>query len=164
MLHFQIVASLAIREQRGQIAKATALLSLIVMIPSLSSAAIYKCTTPNGGITYTDVPCAPETKTQKIDPAQPQWLIESTTINTAPAVTDANSQSQPEVLATLCAIDEFSVWLKAQRRFLPERDVRTAKFIRFSKLCRSALHLPDVAASVLESSPKPILASTARAE
>jgi hypothetical protein len=162
MLHFRIVASLTTRGQRSQIARAIAFLSLIV-IPSLSSAAIYKCTAPDGGITYTDAPCAPETKTQTIDPAKPQWLVESPILNTASAVTDVNSQSQPEVLANLCATDEFSVWLKAQRRSLPERDIRTAKFIRFSKLCRRALHLPDVAASLPESSPKPILASTAGA-
>jgi hypothetical protein len=31
---------------------------------------------------------------------------------------------------------------------LPERDARTAKFIRLSYLCRRALHLPDVAAPI----------------
>jgi hypothetical protein len=142
MLHIQIIASPAGGTQRNQIARALTFLSL-VLIPSLGSAAIYKCTAQDGGITYTDAPCTPDTKTQTIDPATPQWLIESSpTLNTNPAVSDVNSQSQPEILASLCAADEFSVWLKAQRHALPERDVRTAKFIRFSKLCRRALHLP----------------------
>jgi hypothetical protein len=69
-------------------------------------------------------------------------------MSTSPALLDAKSQSQPEILAILCANDEFKVWLKAQRDSLPERDVRTAKFIRLSYLCRRALHLPDVAAPI----------------
>ena len=121
-----------------------ALLSL-GLIPSLSSAAIYKCTAPDGGITYTDAPCAPDTKMQTIDPAKPTWLIEaSPTPNMIPAVVDDKLQDQPEALAALCAADEFGFWLKVQRGPLPERDVRLAKFIRFSKLCRSALHLPNL--------------------
>jgi Domain of unknown function (DUF4124) len=161
MLH---IASLATRTQSSPIARAAVFLALI-LIPSLSSAAIYKCTAQDGAITYTDTPCAPDTKSQPIDPATPAWLIEGSAIlNTTAAVPDAQSQSQPEILATLCATDEFAVWLKAQRHSLPEADTRTAKFIRLSKLCRRALHLPDVAASVPESPPKPVLASAAGAE
>jgi hypothetical protein len=162
MLHIRLVASLAARTQSPRIARAVAFLSLILM-PSLGSAAIYKCTAQDGGITFTDTPCAPDTKSQPIDPAT-LWLTESSaTLNTAPAVPDVKSQSQPEILASLCAADEFSVWLKAQRHSLPEADVRTAKFTRFSKLCRRALHLPDVAAPVPESPSKPVLASAAGA-
>ena len=124
----------------------TAFLALI-LIPSLSSAAIYKCTAPDGSITYTDEPCPVDTTTQYIDPAAPSWLNESSqNVNPTVAIPDANSQSQPEILAILCANDEFKFWLKAQRHGLPERDVRTAKFIRFSYLCRRALHLPGIAA------------------
>jgi hypothetical protein len=163
MLHIPIVASFTAQSQMSQIARATVFLSLI-LIPSLSSAAIYKCTAQDGGITYTDTPCAPDTKSQSIDlAATPLWLTESSpTLNTTPAVPDAKSQSQPEILATLCAADEFSVWLKAQHS-LPEADTRTAKFIRLSKLCRRALHLPDLAAPAPESPPKPVLASAAGA-
>jgi hypothetical protein len=128
------------------ITRATASLALI-LIPSLSSAAIYKCTAQDGSITYTDAPCPADTTTQYIDPAAPPWLNDSSqTMNTIPALPDAKSQSQPEILAILCANDEFKVWLKAQRHSLPEREARTAKFIRLSHLCRRALHLPDVAA------------------
>jgi hypothetical protein len=158
-MHIGIVASLITRTQRSQIVPAIAFVSFI-LIPSLSSAAIYKCTAQDGGITYTDEPCAPDTKTQTIDPAKPPWLIAlSPTLNTTPAVLDENSQSQPEIIASLCAADEFSFWLKVQRGSLPEREVRTAKFIRLSKLCRRALHLPDSAMSVPESPRKPVLAS-----
>ena len=126
--------------------RAIALLGLI-LIPSLSSAAIYKCTAQDGSITYTDTPCPADTTTQYIDPAAPSWLNESSQdMNTAPAITDPKSQSQPEILAILCANDEFKFWLKAQRHSLPERDARTAKFVRLSYLCRRALHLPEVAA------------------
>jgi hypothetical protein len=143
MLHIRIAASPTPRTQRSQLAGGIALLAL-VLLPSLSSAAIYKCTAQDGGITYTDGPCASDTKTQTIDPAKPPWLTEpSPTLNTAALESDVSSQAQPEILAILCANDEFSVWLKAQRRSLPERDVRTAKFIRLSKLCRRALHLPE---------------------
>jgi hypothetical protein len=69
-------------------------------------------------------------------------------MNTTPALPDAKSQSQPEIIAILCANDEFTVWLKAQRHSLPERDARTAEFIRISYLCRRALHLPDVAVPI----------------
>jgi hypothetical protein len=131
---------------RSTITRATAFLALI-LIPSLSSAAIYKCTAPDGSITYTDAPCPADTTTQYIDPGAPSWLNESSqNANTTAAISDANSQSQPEILAILCADDEFKFWLRAQRHGLPERDARTAKFIRFSYLCRRALHLPDVAA------------------
>ena len=159
MLHIRIIASLTSRAQRSQIVPAVALLSLS-LIPSLSSAAIYKCTAQDGGITYTDAPCGPDTKTQTIDPANPPWPNESSpSLNAIPTVPDEKSQSEPEILATLCAADEFSFWLKAQRGPLPERDVRTAKFVRLSKLCRRALHLADVATAVPESSRKPLLAS-----
>src|ERR1700690_61192 len=136
------VGSLAARTQQSIITRATAFLSLI-LIPSLSSAAIYKCTAQDGSITYTDEPCPADTATQNIDPAAPPWRNEpSQTMNTTPALPDAKSQSQPEIIAILCANDEFKVWLKAQRRSLPERDARAAKFIRLSYLCRRALHLP----------------------
>jgi hypothetical protein len=139
------VGSLAARMQRSRITRATAFLALI-LIPSLSSAAIYKCTAQDGSITYTDAPCPAETTTQYIDPAAPSWLNKSSQIvNTTAGFPDADYESQPEILAILCANDEFKVWLKAQRHGLPEREVRTAKFIRFSNLCRRALHLPGVA-------------------
>jgi hypothetical protein len=149
-LRYQIsaVGSLAARTQRSTMTRAIAFLSLI-LIPSLGSAAIYKCTAQDGGITYTDEPCPADTTTQHIDPAAPPWLNESSqTLNATPALPDAKSQSEPEIIAMLCANDEFKVWLKAQRHSFPERDVRTAKFIRLSNLCRRALHLPDVPAPI----------------
>ena len=101
------VGSLAARTQRSTITRAIAFLSLI-LIPSLGSAAIYKCTAQDGGITYTDEPCPADTATQYIDPAAPPWLNESSqTMNATPALPDAKSQSQPEILAILCANDEF---------------------------------------------------------
>ena len=62
------VGSVAARTQQSIITGATAFLSLI-LIPSLSSAAIYKCTAQDGGITYTDEPCPADTTTQYINPA-----------------------------------------------------------------------------------------------
>jgi Domain of unknown function (DUF4124) len=145
------MGSRAARTQQCMITRAAAFLSLI-LIPSLSSATIYKCTAQDGGITYTDEPCPPDATTQHIDPAAPPWLNDSPqstdTANTAPAFPDPNSQSQPEIIAALCANDEFKFWLKAQRHSLPERDARTAKFIEISNLCRRALHLPGVAAPI----------------
>jgi hypothetical protein len=140
------------------ITRATAFLALI-LIPSLSSAAIYKCTAQDGSITYTDAPCPADTTTQYIDPAAPPRLNESSQImNTSATLPDVNYESQPEILAILCANDEFKVWLKAQRHGLPDRDVRTAKFIRFSYLCRRALHLPDVAPPTPQTLLKRVLA------
>jgi hypothetical protein len=154
MRAIRAVSSLAAPTQRSTITRATAFLALI-LIPSLSSAAIYKCTAQDGSITYTDAPCPADTTMQYIDPAAPPWLNESSqTMNTPPELPDAKSQSQPEILAILCANDEFKVWLKAQRHSLPERDARTAKFIRLSHLCRRALHLPDVAVNSQPSDPK----------
>lgn len=142
------VGGLAARTLRSTIPRAIAFLSLI-LIPSLGSAAIYKCTAQDGGVTYTDELCPADTSMQYIDPAAPPWLNDSLqTMNTTPALPDAKSQSQPEILAILCAYDEFKVWLKAQRHSLPERDVRTAKLIRFNNLCRRALHLPVVAVTL----------------
>ena len=136
------------------VSRGAAILS-IMLIPSLSSAAIYKCVAQDGGITYTDEPCPADTTTQYIDPAAPPWLNESSqTASTTPADSDAKSQSQPEIIASLCADDEFRVWLKAQRQSLPERDARTAKFIEISNLCRRALHLPDVAAPIPQTRPE----------
>jgi hypothetical protein len=151
------VGSLAARPRRSTITRATAFLSLI-LIPSLGSAVIYKCTAQDGGITYTDSPCPADMTTQYIDPAAPAWLNEtSQTMNTSPAFPDAKSQSQPEIIAILCANDEFKVWLKAQRHSLPERDARTAKFMELSNLCRRALHLPDVAAPIPQTPLKRVL-------
>jgi hypothetical protein len=142
MQGIRAVGNLAARRQRSTITRATAFLAFI-LIPSLSSAAIYKCTAQDGSITYTDEPCPADTTTQSIDPALPSWLSESSqNMNTSPALPDAKSQSRPEFIAILCANDEFKFWLKAQRNSLPERDARTAKFIHFSYLCRRALRLP----------------------
>jgi hypothetical protein len=153
MLDIRAVGSLVARTQRSTITRVTAFLALI-LIPSLSSATIYKCTAQDGSITYTDTPCPEDTTTQNIDPAAPPWLNESSeTMNPTEALTDGKSQSPPEILANLCANDEFKVWLKAQRHSLPERDTRTAKFIRLSYLCRRALHLRDVGAPI---SPLPL--------
>ena len=69
-------------------------------------------------------------------------------MSTTAVLLDAKNESQPEILAILCANDEFKFWLKAQRHGLPDRDVRTAKLIRFSYLCRRALRLPDVATPI----------------
>jgi hypothetical protein len=151
------VGSLPPRTQQSIIIRATAFLSLI-LIPSLSTAAIYKCIAKDGAITYTDEPCPADTTAQYIDPAAPPWLNESPqTMNAAPAFPDAKSQSQPEIIATLCANDEFKFWLKAQRHSLPERDARAAKFIEISNLCRRALHLPDVAAPISQTPSKRVL-------
>ena len=139
---------LAARTQRSTITRAAAFLGLI-LVPSLSSAAIYKCTAQDGSITYTDEPCPADTATQSIDPAAPAWLNDSSqTMDASPTLPDATSQSQPEIIAVLCAKDEFKVWLKAQRHSMPERDARSAKYSEISRLCRRALHLPDVAVSI----------------
>src|ERR1700749_2563115 len=115
MREIRAVSSLAARSQRSTFTRASAFLALI-LIPSLSSAAIYKCTAQDGSITYTDAPCPADTTTQYIDPAAPSWLNESSqNMNTTPALPDAKSQSQPEIIAILCANDEFKFWLKAQR-------------------------------------------------
>jgi Domain of unknown function (DUF4124) len=147
MRDIRAVDRLAPRTQRSSIARAVAFLAL-TLIPSLGSAAIYKCTAQDGGITYTDVPCPADTTRQYVDPAALAWLDEaSQTLDATRALPDA-SQSEPEIMAILCANDEFKFWLKAQRHGLPERDVRAAKFMRLSYLCRRALHLPDVAAPI----------------
>ena len=70
MRDIQAVGSLAFRTQRSTITRATAFLALI-LLPSLGSAAIYKCTAQDGSITYTDAPCPDDTTTQYIDPAAP---------------------------------------------------------------------------------------------
>ena len=140
------MGSLADRTRQTIIARAAAILAFI-LIPSLSSAAIYKCTAQDGAITYTDEPCPADMSARSIDPTVLPWLNDSSQ-PPAPAFPDANSQSEPEILAVLCADDEFKFWLKAQRHSLPERDARTAKFIEISKLCRKALHLPLVAAAI----------------
>lgn len=151
------VRSLTARTQRSTITRATAFLALI-LIPSLGSAAIYKCTAEDGSITYTDTPCPADTTTQYIDPAVPSWLNESSqTMTTIPALSDAKTQSQPEIIAILCANDEFKWWLKARRQSLPERDALTARFIEISNLCRRALHLPDAAAPIPQTPLKRVL-------
>ena len=148
MREIRAVGSLAARTQRSTITRATAFLALI-LTPSLSSAAIYKCTAQDGSITYTDAPCPADTTTQYIDLAAPSWLNESSqNTTTTAALRDAKPQSEPEILAILCANDEFKFWLKAQRHGLPEQDARTAEFVRLSYLCRRALNLPDVAAPI----------------
>ena len=158
MRNIPTLTSLAARTQPRTITRATVFLALI-LIPSLSSAAIYKCTAQDGSITYTDTPCPTDTTTQYIDPASRPDLNESALVmDSTPELPDANSQSQPEIIAVLCANDEFKVWLKAQRRSLPEREVRTAKFIELSNLCRRAMHLPVGATPI---SPTPLNQRTA---
>ena len=144
------VGTLAARTQ-GRIALRAVAFLWFIMIPSLGSAAIYKCTAQDGSLTYTDIPCSADTTTQQVDPSAPAWLNESwLTMNTAAALRDAKFQSRAEIIAAFCANDEFRVWLKAQRQGLPERDTRAARFVEITKLCRKALHLPVVAAAVLQ--------------
>jgi hypothetical protein len=142
----QILEYFATREQPSSMRFAAAFLALL-LIPSLSSAAIYKCTAQDGSVTYTDEPCPADTTTLYIDPIALASLNESS--ESTPALADTPAQSQPELLAALCANDEFRVWLKAKRDYLPERDVRTAKLIELNNLCRRALHLPVVAAPMV---------------
>lgn len=144
MRAIRAAGSLATQTQRSSVIGAAVFLALI-LTPSLSSAAIYKCTDLDGSVTYTDVPCPANTTKQYIDPAMPSWLYESPQNANTAALSNAKSQSEPEILAILCANDEFAFWLSAQRHGLPDRDARTAKFVRLSYLCRRALHLPDVA-------------------
>jgi hypothetical protein len=144
------VGSVAARKRRRTITRASTFLGFI-LIPSLGSATIYKCTGQDGSITYTDAPCPADTTTQYIDTAAPPWLDESSqTMTTTSALPDAKSSSQPEIIAILCANEEFKVWLKAQRHSLPERDALTAKYVEISNLCRRALHLPVVATRIPE--------------
>jgi uncharacterized protein DUF4124 len=153
MRDVRVVGSLTVRTQRSTATRAAAFLAFI-LIPSLSSAAIYKCTAQDGSITYTDAPCPLDTTTQYFDPMARLRLNESSqTMNNTAVFSDAAYESQPEILAILCANDEFKVWLKAQRHGLPERDVRTAKFIRFNNLCRRALHLAGVAPPIPQTPP-----------
>jgi hypothetical protein len=150
MPNIRAVGNLTARPKRRKSIRAPACLALI-LIPSLSSAAIFKCTAEDGSITYTDAPCPADMTTQYIDPAAPPSLNEpAQTMNTSAALPEMTYESQPEILAILCANDEFTVWLKAQRHGLPERDVRKAKFIRLSILCRRAMHLADVAPQMLQ--------------
>jgi hypothetical protein len=142
----QVFEYLATRGQPSFVPFAAAFLALL-LIPSLSSAAIYKCTAQDGSITYTDEPCPADTTTLYVDPVALASLNES--FEGPPALAHTPAQSQPELLAALCANDEFKVWLKAKRDSLPERDVRTAKLIELNNLCRRALHLPVVAAPMV---------------
>jgi hypothetical protein len=136
------VAAFDLYSMHSRVTPAAALLALI-LIPSLSSAAIYKCTAQDGGITYTDAPCPADTTVQSIDPAAPSWLNDSSQdMDTSAALPDEKPKSQLEILAVLCANEEFKFWLKSQRNGLPERDARKAKFIHIGNLCRRALHLP----------------------
>ena len=151
MRDIRAAGSVAPRAQRSTITRATAFLAFI-LVPSLGSATIYKCTGQDGSITYTDAPCPADTTTQYIDTAAPPWLDESSqTIATTAALTDAKSPLQPEFIALLCANDEFRVWLKAQRHSLPEREALAAKFVEISKLCRRALHLSVVVTPIRQS-------------
>jgi hypothetical protein len=157
MLDIPAFVCLAAQAQRSTFARATALVAFI-LIPSLSSAAIYKCTGQDGTITYTDEPCPADTATQYIEPASRSSPSESfQPANNTSTIPDAKLQPQPEIIAVLCANDEFRVWLKAQRQFLPERNVRTAKFIEISNLCRRALHLPVDAAPISQTRLKRVL-------
>ena len=147
----------AVRTKPSTSTIAAAFLSLF-LIPSLGSATIYKCTAEGGSITYTDTPCPSDTTTQYINPSAPQQLADySQMFDYSAAVPDGKYESQPEILAILCANDEFKVWLKAQRHGLPERDVRAAKYNRLSILCRRALHLPDVAPTISQTTTKSVL-------
>ena len=158
----RVLGALAARTPRSSVS-ASALLALI-LIPSLSPAAIYKCTARDGSITYTDKPCPAETTTQYIDPSTPPLLTEiPQTMNINPALRETKSRSQPESIAILCANDEFRVWLKAQRHSLPERDLRTAKYLEISNLCRRALHLPVEAVPIAEMPLKRILGAERQA-
>ena len=97
MRGLRAVGGLAARTTQNTITRAIALLVLL-LIPSLSSAAIYKCTAQDGSITYTDEPCPADTTTQSIDPAAPSWLNESSqTMDNTSALPDATFQSQPEI-------------------------------------------------------------------
>jgi ankyrin repeat protein len=103
-------------------------------------AAIYQCKDANGQTVYSDAPCGANAKTIDL-PAAPR----SSTAAVTPPVpsNDPAGQSRLESFAAQCATHDFNQWVQAQHP-LTDPNVRIAKFVELSNLCRRAVHLPDM--------------------
>jgi ankyrin repeat protein len=103
-----------------------AILFVALFASSALAATVYRCTDANNQPVYSDSPCGAATV-----PATPGF--------------SAAGQTRLEAFALQCATNDFNQWVRAQRP-PPEPDVRMAKLVEISNLCRRAVHLPDMVA------------------
>jgi ankyrin repeat protein len=144
-------------------ASASALLALI-LVSSESSAAIYRCTGPDGNTVYADTPCGSDAKPQPIVQAPPAPTVSPPPTSaplSAETIAAAKDKSAREASASLCSTRAFNEWIKAQGHPLPDPNVRIAKLIEISNQCRRPLNLPDMEAPAPRTAPKRILSGPA---
>jgi uncharacterized protein len=137
---------------------------LLNLLPSVGSAAMYKCVAQDGGIAFTDRPCPADAKTQSAVPAGPSSTGSPRSPPGPPspdAVRAAKDRSARETSALLCGTKQFNAWIASQTRPLPDPDVRRAKLLEITNQCRRTLQLPDMADTVPQTQTKPMLAGPA---
>jgi hypothetical protein len=109
-------------------------------------AAIYKCTGPDGKVTYGDTPCAQEEKSQEIAPTPPARAVQvPPAMKSLPMSNAAISDKRASALeANQCFMKNYNEWIRAQERPLPDNDVRIAKQAEINHACRQPLGLTDL--------------------
>ena len=115
-----------------------AVVGILLAQSSPCLAAVYKCTGPDGKLTYGDTPCAANENSQQI-------TITPAPLHTAPAGTQSVPATHSrEVGVQVCAAKAFNEWQKAQRPNLPSPRARAEKFSEIRTQClREAGLLPE---------------------
>lgn len=138
--------------------------ALLTLLPSVVSAATYKCVAQDGGITFTDRPCPGDAVTQSAVSAGPSSAGPPGSPPGPPSsdtVRAAKDLSARETNALQCGTKQFNAWIASQGHPLPDPDVRRAKLLEIANQCRRALQLPDMVDTVPQTRAKPMLAGPA---
>jgi ankyrin repeat protein len=135
--------------------------ALPILLPSVGSAATYKCVAQDGGITFTDRPCPADAKTQSAVSAGPSSTRPLGSPPGPPSPDAAKDRSARETSALLCGTRQFNAWIASQSRPLPDPDVRRAKLLEIANQCRRSLQLPDIVDTTPRTQTKPMLSGPA---
>ena len=140
----------------------TATLLLMAVSPHCL-AAIYKCTGPDGKITYGDTPCTPDEKSQQITTTPLPHTVPvpvATPIARAPtSPATASGPPQPVSEAMRCAISQYSQWSRTQTK-APDPDVKARKLQEIDDRCGSSLHLAQIQSPYEAATAPPAVHST----
>ena len=106
----------------------------------LCLAAVYKCTGPDGKLTYGDTPCAADENSQQV-------TITPAPLHMAPAPTGIQSfpaTRNREVGVQVCTGKAFNEWQKAQGPNLPNPHATTEKLSEIRNQCLRQFGLPEL--------------------
>src|SRR6266404_464758 len=119
-------------------ASASAALLTLILIPSASSAAIYKCTAQDGTTIYADASCGPHAQGVRVESSTPSHV--PSLASSPPAPWQAQINESLERMATQCETAEYNNWHRIKNP-KPSPDEEIAKLKEIKQKCRANLPL-----------------------